>query len=97
MCIRDSGGGVVCGQALSAAADTLSVLALAHVNGRFRACTTTDLNVRFMRPVPLGPIDIAVSALSNGRRMAVTQTEIRQAGINRLCATATATFVYLEE
>jgi len=89
------GGGVICGQALSAAADTLSVLTLAYVNGEFRPCTTSDLQIRFMRPVPLGRIDVRVSALSNGKRMAVTQVECRAAGDTRLCAAGSTTFVYL--
>lgn len=91
------GGGVICGQALSAAIDTISVLTLAHLNDRFRACTTTDLHVRFMRPIPEGPVEINVSALANGKRMAVMQATCRIPGRDRICASGTATFIYLED
>jgi len=92
-----AGGGVICGQALAAAADTLSVLTLAHLNGRFRACTTTDLNTRFLRSIPQADVSIAVRVLSNGRRMATTQAEMRMQGQPKLCAMASAGFIYLED
>lgn len=91
------GGGVVCGQAVSAAADTASVLTLSALNGRFRACTTVDLTAHFMRPLPQGDVDIRVEALSNGRRMAVTRAEFRAAGSPKLAATVTCAFAYLED
>lgn len=92
-----AGGGVVCGQAVSAAADTASVLTLSALNGRFRACTTVDLTAHFMRPLPQGDVDIRVEALSNGRRMAVTRSEFRAAGSPKLAATVTCAFAYLED
>lgn len=92
-----AGGGVVCGQAVSAAADTGSVLTLSALNGRFRACTTVDLTAHFMRPLPEGDVDIRIEALSNGRRMAVTRAEFRAAGSPKLAATVTCAFAYLED
>ena len=91
------GGGVVCGQAVSAAADTASVLTLSALNGRFRACTTVDLTAHFMRPLPEGDVEITIEALSNGRRMAVTRAEFRAAGSPKCAATVTCAFAYLED
>ncbi|MGB0505506.1 MAG: PaaI family thioesterase [Pikeienuella sp.] len=91
------GGGVVCGQAVSAVADTASVLTLSTLNGRFRACTTVDLTAHFMRPLPEGEVEAQVTALSNGRRMAVTRTEFRATGSPKLAATVTCAFAYLED
>lgn len=91
------GGGVVCGQALSAVADTASVLTLSALNGRFRACTTVDLTAHFMRPVAEGDVEVKITALSNGRRMAVTRAEFRAAGSPKLAATVTCAFAYLED
>lgn len=95
------GGGdappVICGQALAAAADTLSVLALCHLNQRFRNCTTVDLTTHFMRPLPVRPVDVLVEAVSNGRRMAVTRVEMRAPGAPKMAATATLAFAYLED
>lgn len=89
------GGGVVCGQAVSAAADTTSVVALAAVAGRFRPCTTVDLTTHFMRPLPEGDVEITVHVLSNGRRMATTRAELRAPG-GKLAATATCAFAFLD-
>ena len=91
------GGGILCGQAIAAAADTVSVLALSAFNGRFRACTTVDLTSHFMRPLSEADTEIRVEALSNGRRMAVTRVEFRSAGGGKLAAAATCAFAYLED
>lgn len=97
--VRGGGDGpkVVCGQALAAVADTASVLALCGLNGRFRNCTTVDLTCHFMRPLMLGDVHITITALSNGRRMAVTRAEFRACEGAKLAATATCTFAYLED
>lgn len=89
------GGGVVCGQAISAAADTCSVVALSVLNGRFRPCTTVDLTSHFLRPLAEGPADITVVAMSNGRRMAATRTEFRSPN-GKLTASVTCAFAYLD-
>ena len=97
--VRGGGDGpkVVCGQAVAAVADTASVLALSALNGRFRNCTTVDLTTHYMRPLMLGDVDVTIEALSNGRRMAVTRAEFRSAGSDKLAATATCAFAYLED
>ena len=89
-----AGGGVVSGQAIASAADTCSVLALALINDGFRACTTVDLTCHFLRPLT-GEGAIAVTALSNGRRMAVTRVEVRGPD-GKLAAQATCAFAYLD-
>ena len=91
------GPGVVCGQAIAAAADTFSVMALSHLNQRFRNLTTVDLTTHFMRPLMLGDVDVRIEAVSNGRRMAVTRAEFRAAGNAKIAATATLAFAYLED
>lgn len=90
-------GGVICGQATAAAADTASVVALSALNGRFRGCTTVDLTTHFIRPLKPGDVAMRVEVLSNGRRMAYTRVEMRAAGDERLAVTVTSTFAYLED
>ena len=90
------GGGVVCGQALAAAGDTASVMALVATLERFRPCTTTDLAVRFLRPLGEGETEITVTILSNGRRMAATMAEFRAAGGGKLAATVSCGFAWLD-
>lgn len=90
-------GGVICGQATAAAADTCSVVALAAVNGRFRICTTVDLTTHFIRPLKPGAVEIRVEVLSNGRRMAYTRVEMKAKGEDKVAVTATSAFAYLED
>lgn len=90
------GGGVVSGQAISAAADTASVLTLIALNGGVRPCTTVDMTTHFTRPLPEGAAEIRVETVSNGRRMAVTRVEIRPAGSPKVAAVATLSFAYLD-
>lgn len=88
---------ILCGQAIAAAADTVSVLALSALNGRYRNLTTVDLTCHFLRPLGLGDTAIRLTALSNGRRMATTRAEFRPAAGGKLGATVTCAFAYLED
>ena len=88
---------ILCGQAIAAAADTVSVLALAALNGRYRNLTTVDLTCHFLRPLGGGDTAIRLTALSNGRRMATTRAEFRQGTGGKLGATVTCAFAYLED
>jgi acyl-coenzyme A thioesterase PaaI-like protein len=90
-------GGVVCGQATASAADTVSVVTLAAMNGRFRICTTVDLTTHFIRPLPPGDVEIRCEVLSNGRRMAFTRVEQRAKGDARVAVSAAMAFAYMEE
>lgn len=94
---NNEGPSIICGQAVAAVADTASVLTLCGLNKRFRNCTTVDLTTHFMRPMFLGDVDVTIETLSNGRRMAVTRSEFRAAGSDKLAATATCAFAYLED
>jgi acyl-coenzyme A thioesterase PaaI-like protein len=90
-------GGVVCGQATAAAADTVSVVTLAAMNGRFRTCTTVDLTTHFIRPLPPGDVEIRCDILSSGKRMAFVRVEERAKGEARVAVSATMGFAYMEE
>lgn len=90
-------GGVVCGQAIAAAGDTCAVVALSAANGRFRLCSTVDLSVKFIRPLPPGEAEIRVTILSNGKRMAYTQVDVTAKHSGKLAATTMMTFAYLED
>jgi acyl-coenzyme A thioesterase PaaI-like protein len=89
-------GGVVCGQATAAAADTCAVVTLAAVNGRFRFCTTVDLSAKFMRPLPPGDAEVRVTVLSNGKRMAYTSADV-VGGNGKTAVTSMMTFAYMED
>ncbi len=90
-------GNVVCGQAIASAADSAIVITLAAINGRFRMCTTVDFTTHFIRPIPPGSADIRVDVLSSGKRMAYLRVEFRAEGSEKLAATVTSAFAYLED
>lgn len=89
-------GGIVCGQAVSAIADTAGVLALLAHNADERIMTTVDMTTHFMRPLKTGDIEATVSILSNGRRMATCRVDFRQAGGEKVCAGATCAYAYVD-
>lgn len=91
------GKGLMCGQAIASAADTAVVLALSGANGRFRNCTTVDLSVNYLRPLPMGTTRVVVDIESNGRKMAVARVRLTAEGAAKPAALATATFMYLED
>jgi acyl-coenzyme A thioesterase PaaI-like protein len=91
------GAGLICGQAIAAAADTATVIALAGANGRFRNCTTVDLATNFLRPLPMGDTTVTVDIETNGRKLAVCRIRFTAQGTEKPAAIATATFMYLED
>ena len=72
-------GGVVCGQALMAAADTALVLAISHKLGGFRPQTTVQLQTSFLRPVGKDVAEVAVEAriLKSGRSLMFGEVTLR--------------------
>ncbi len=90
-------GGVICGQATASAADTVAVVTLSALNGRFRICTTVDLTTHFIRPLKPGDVEIRADVLSNGKRMAYMRMEMRAAHETRVAVSATGAFAYLED
>ncbi len=89
-------GGIICGQAIAAVADTVGVLCLSAHNGRFRQVTTVDMTTHFMRPLMKGAVEAEVTILSNGRRMATLRVDFRQTGKDKICAGATCAYAYLD-
>lgn len=91
------GVGLICGQAIAAAADTSVVIGLAGANGRFRNCTTVDLSTNFLRPLPTGDTKVVVDIESNGRKLAVCRISFFAQNSVKPAALSTATFMYLED
>lgn len=71
-------GGIICGQALAAMADTTTVLALAAHKGEFVLAATTNLDTQFLRP-GTGRIACRATILRAGRKMAFARAEISDA------------------
>jgi uncharacterized protein (TIGR00369 family) len=85
-------GGILCGQALVAAADTTMVLALAAAAGTFRPLTTVDLTINYMRPIVGVDAVLSAKVMRMGKTMAFCTTEITEGKEGKLAAFATGTF-----
>lgn len=90
------GGGVLCGQALMAAADTAMIVALSAALDGFKPMTTVQLQTSFLRPVPAGAGELQVRCrlLRRGRTLAFGEVEIATAD-GTLAAHATTTYALL--
>jgi uncharacterized protein (TIGR00369 family) len=86
-------GGALSGQALMAAADTATVIAISSAMGAFGPMTTVQLNATFQRPVV--ELDVLVTARLTklGRSMAFAQVEMVAGGV--LAAQATTVYALL--
>ena len=101
-------GGVVCGQALMAAADSAMVLAISHQLGGFRPMTTVQLQISFLRPIagpgpgpgpgplPGSPAEARIVArvLRAGKNLVFGEIEALDSA-GRLAAHSTATYALL--
>ena len=91
------GGGVLCGQAILAAADTAMLLAMIASLGEFRPMTTVQLQVNFVRPVPGTCSEVAVVAevLRTGKSLSYGEVRF-SAPEGRLVAHATTSYALLD-
>ena len=89
-------GGVVCGQALMAAADTAMILAVAANLGAFRPMTTVQLQTSFLKPVPKDcpEVQVVCTLLRRGRSLAFGEIALRTPD-GTLAAHATTTYALL--
>ena len=87
-------GGMVCGQALMAAADTAMVLALMQHFGEFRPCTTVQMNTSFLKPLSGQDGLITASVLRAGKNIAFGEIDICGADGKSVCR-ATTTYALL--
>jgi uncharacterized protein (TIGR00369 family) len=89
-------GGIVCGQAFMALADTASIFGLWAVAGEARPCTTVDMAVQMMRPISDADVLAVTRVLRLGRSMAFVGVELLPDGDPRPAVNATATIALLE-
>ena len=90
------GGGVLCGQALMAAADTAMVLAISSQLGAFKPMTTVQMNTSFLRPVAggSGRATVVARVLRLGKSLVFGEIEILDAA-GKLAAHSTTTCALL--
>ncbi len=89
-------GGIVCGQAMMALADTAMALALATARGAFVPTTTVSQTTTFLRPAS-GPVLMAnARVVRAGRTLAYGEITLHTGDAGRPVAHAVSTYMLLE-
>ncbi|MCB2000226.1 MAG: PaaI family thioesterase [Rhodoferax sp.] len=88
-------GGMVCGQAMMAAADTGMVLALMQHWGTFKPCTTVQMNTSFLKPLAGQDGIVQARVIRVGKTLAFGEIDIRGANDQRSVCRASTTYALL--
>ena len=90
---RDAG--MICGQAIVAAADTAMIAAVTAAIGSYAPITTVDIASRFLRPLGAEGGEITVDILKAGRRLVVGRISIADRASGKLAAELNSTYARL--
>ncbi|NXY96371.1 PaaI family thioesterase [Streptomyces sp. BR123] len=90
---RDGGG--LSGQALMAAADTATVIAISAARGAYGPMTTVQQSTSFQRPVTGTDVLIEVRVTKLGKRMAFADIAMTPDGAQEPAATASTVYALL--
>jgi uncharacterized protein (TIGR00369 family) len=88
-------GGMLCGQAMMAAADTAMVLALIAQFGEFRPCTTVQMNTSFLKPLSQQDALVEARVIRAGKSLAFGEIDIRGAQDGKSACRASTTYALL--
>jgi uncharacterized protein (TIGR00369 family) len=88
-------GGIVCGQALMALADTAMVIAILVANGGYRPMTTVDQTTHFMRAVASSDVLADARVVRLGRTMSFGRVTLSSASDNKPVAMVSSAFAML--
>ena len=88
-------GGMLCGQAMMAAADTAMVLALINQFGQFRPCTTVQMNTSFLKPLSNQDALVQSRVLRAGKSLAFGEIDVRGAEDGKSASRASVTYALL--
>ena len=88
-------GGIVCGQALMALADTSMVLAILSASGGFRPMTTVDQTTHFLKAVTSSDVLADARVVRIGRTMSFGRVTLTSAGDNKPVAMVSSAFAML--
>jgi uncharacterized protein (TIGR00369 family) len=88
-------GGVVCGQALMALADTAMVIAIVAANRGYRPMTTVDQTTHFMRAVASCDVLADARVVRLGRTMSFGRVTLLSAADNKPAAMVSSAFAML--
>jgi uncharacterized protein (TIGR00369 family) len=88
-------GGVVCGQAMMALADTAMVIAVLAANRGYRPMTTVDQTTHFMRPVAQSDVIADARVVRLGRTMSFGRITLSSAADHKPVAMVSSAFAML--
>ena len=88
-------GGMLCGQAMTAAADTAMVLALIRHFGEFRPCTTVQQSTSFLKPLSGQDALIEARVIRAGKALAFGEIDIRGAADGKSVCRSSTTYALL--
>jgi len=88
-------GGVVCGQALMALADTAMVIAMVAANRGYRPMTTVDQTTHFMRAATRSDVLADARVVRLGRTMSFGRVTLSSASDNKPVAIVSSAFAML--
>ncbi len=88
-------GGIVCGQALMALADTAMVIAILAANRGYRPMTTVDQTTHFMRAVTKSDVLADARVVRLGRTMSFGRVTLLSASDNKPVAIVSSAFAML--
>ena len=88
-------GGMVCGQAMMAAADSAMVLALINHFGAFRPCTTVQMSSSFLKPLSGQDALIQARVIRAGKSLAFGEIDMTGADDGKSVSRFTTTYALL--
>jgi uncharacterized protein (TIGR00369 family) len=88
-------GGIVCGQALMALADTAMVIAILTANRGYRPMTTVDQTTHFMRAATASDVLADARVIRLGRTMSFGRVTLSSAADNKPVAMVSSAFAML--
>jgi uncharacterized protein (TIGR00369 family) len=88
-------GGIICGQALMALADTAMVIAVLAANRGYRAMTTVDQTTHFMRPAAQSDVIADARVVRLGRTMSFGRITLSSSTDNKPVAMVSSAFAML--
>lgn len=88
-------GGIICGQALMALADTAMVIAILAANGGFRPMTTVDQTTHFLKAVSSSDVRADARVVRLGRTMSFGRVTLSSVADNKPVAMVASAFAML--
>ncbi len=88
-------GGMLCGQAMMAAADSAMVLALINHFGEFRPCTTVQMSSSFLKPLSGQDALLKARVIRAGKSLAFGEIDLLGAGDGKSVSRFTTTYALL--